>query len=100
MNLRNLVFVAILLSVAVYAQQDGGYQVRYASNLDPTGVAGGDSFINILNDGGIGAGIGSGTAATVTGSICVNVYAFDPTEEIVSCCSCPVTPDGLVSLSV
>jgi hypothetical protein len=29
----------------------------------------------------------------------VNVYVFDPQEETVSCCSCPVTPDGLVSLS-
>jgi hypothetical protein len=53
----------------------------------------GDGIINITN-----AGTLDGTDKT--GSICVNVYAFAPTEEIVSCCACRVTPNGLVSLSL
>jgi hypothetical protein len=80
--------------VVAYGQDDTPYQVKYASNLNI-----GDSVINITNTGANGAGLGSGTSASVTGAICVNVYAFDPREEIVSCCSCPVTPNGLVSLS-
>jgi hypothetical protein len=86
------------LAVSAYAQNpitaDSPYQVRYASNLTH-----GDSVINITNTGARGAGLASGTSASITGSICANVYVFDPSEEVVSCCSCPVTPNGLVSLS-
>jgi len=57
-------------------------QVAYAANLGS-----GDSFVNITNSG-------------TKGNICVNVYVFDPSEEMVACCACPVTPNALVSLSV
>jgi len=67
---------------------DDVYQIRYAANLNI-----GDSFVNFTN-----AGTLSGTDPS--GRICVNVYAFDPAEEIISCCSCLVTPNGLTSLSV
>jgi hypothetical protein len=70
------------------------FQVRYASNLNI-----GDSFINITNSGARGAGLGSGTSASTTGAICVNVYEFSADEQLVACCSCPVTPNGLVSFS-
>jgi hypothetical protein len=101
MNLRKLVFAAILSSVAAFAQpaatlDSSFYLVRYASNLQATG---GDSYINISNTGQFAAGIASGTTPVVAGTLCANVYAFGPDEEILSCCSCPVTPNGLVSLS-
>ena len=73
---------------------DTSFQVRYASNLNS-----GDSLINITNSGARGAGLAAGTSASTTGAICVNVYAFSPDEQMISCCSCPVTPNGLVSLS-
>src|SRR6185312_1900910 len=74
---------------------DGNFQVKSFSNLGS-----GDSVINISNTGAIGSVIASGTSASIAGSFCVNVYTFSPDEQEVSCCSCPVTPNGLVSLSV
>jgi hypothetical protein len=100
LSLRNfkLVSAVFVFACAAYSQPnatlDTPFQVRYASNLNI-----GDSVINITNTGARGAALPSGTSASITGAICVNVYAFSPDEQLISCCSCPVTPNGLVSLS-
>jgi len=62
---------------------DGPFQIRYAANLNI-----GDSVVNLTNSGASG------------NNICANVYTFDPAEELVSCCSCSITPNALQSLSV
>ena len=88
-----LMIVCFVLATAAYGQAIAGapadaFQVRYASNLNV-----GDSVINVTN---------AGTQNTSTGAltnICVNVYAFSPDEQLISCCSCVVTPNALVSLS-
>lgn len=67
------------------------FQVTYAAHLDQ-----GDSVVNFTNTGTLTLP----TGLTTTGNLCVNVYAFDPAEEMISCCSCLVTPNGLNSLSV
>jgi hypothetical protein len=89
---------AVAFAQAPLSSNDGPYQIRYASNIII-----GDSYIDISNDGAsmTTTTILSGTnTLAVSGSICVNAYAFDAAEEILSCCSCPLTPNGLVSLSV
>jgi hypothetical protein len=92
-----MIICAMAAAIAAYSQvsTDNAYQVRYASNLNI-----GDSVVNITNTGARGGvGLDSGTSASTSGAICVNVYAFSPDEQMISCCSCPVTPNGLVSLS-
>jgi hypothetical protein len=84
---------ALAFSAASWAQAIPGsptdaLQIAYAANLFQ-----GDSIFNITNAGTMGG------FATGTGNLCVNVYAFDPKEAMVSCCSCLITPDGLYSLS-
>ena len=99
MYLRNVLLAAAFTSIAAFAQNpisaDSPFQVRYAANLNI-----GESYINITNTGANGAALlGPGFGAQ-SGNICVNVYAFDPGEELISCCSCLVTPDQTVNLGV
>jgi hypothetical protein len=68
-------------------------QVSYKANLNV-----GESYIDISNKGTNGAPLLGPGIGTAIGNICVNVYAFDPNEELVSCCSCLITPDQTVNL--
>jgi hypothetical protein len=96
MRVRILIAVMILTGT-VFAQgwDSNPYLIGYAGNLNV-----GDALINITNSGLMGAALQSGSTANITGAVCANVYTFSPDEQMVSCCSCPVTPNGLRSLSV
>lgn len=78
--------VASAADPAVMAPEDA-YQLRYVSNLDV-----GDSVINLTNAGTQGG-------YDPSGAICVNVYAFSPTQAMVACCACYLSPNSLRSLS-
>ena len=92
----SLTLAAMTLSMVAFGQgQDHFFQVRYAANLTA-----GDSVINLTNTGANGAALNGPGFGGATGNICVNVYAFSPDEQLVSCCSCLITPNGLQSLSV
>jgi hypothetical protein len=75
------------ITLTVLAPVDS-FQVRYAANLNI-----GDSVINITNTGG-------NVSGNASQNICANLFTFDPAEELISCCACSVTPNGLQSLSV
>src|SRR5436190_23995183 len=92
--LTKLTLATISLSMVALAQNpvttDNFFQVRYASNLTQ-----GDSVVNFTNTGANGASLWGPGFGGAAGNICVNVYAFSPDEQLISCCSCLVTPNGL-----
>ena len=87
MHSNALLLSVALLPASLFAGPRYAFQV-----LDPGNLNVGDSVINITN-------AGSDTVGGSAASICANVYAFSPDEQLISCCSCEVTPNALVSLS-
>jgi len=86
------------------ATDGDGYQVQHfdvathvapsASGYGGPGNSGGsgDALVRIAN--------ASHSDTTQNGTLCAMIYVFDDNEEQQACCGCPVTPDGLRSLSV
>jgi len=71
------------------------YQTGYATNLNTLG----DSLVNLTNTGATAISYGNGVNVG-GGTICANIYVFDPNEEELDCCSCQITPNALQSISV
>jgi len=65
-----------------------------ASGYGGKGASGGvgDGLLRIVNGGDV--------APFQRGTLCAMVYVFDDIEEMQACCGCPVTPDGLRTMSV
>ena len=86
----NLLMGVALLSTVALAQVGpaDAYQVRYAANL-----AAGDSVVNLTNTGIV-------DGFDPAGDICANVYVFAEDQQLIACCSCPLTPNHLKTLSV
>ncbi len=111
MNMRVLVLAVVVLSMAAFAQTlpatdpyvnpaggaseaSGVFQLKYFN------VNYGSGQIILSNAGTLGGANFDVTSNDNSGTLCANVYSFDPNEEMQTCCSCPVTPNGLKSLSV
>jgi len=86
--------VAFAQNASVTAPSDR-FQVTYAANLNA-----GDSYVDITNTGATTNIMPTSQTVGASLNLCANVYTFDPAEELVSCCTCTVTPNGLQSLSV
>jgi len=70
-----------------------------ASGYGGHGASGGvgDGLVRIVNSSNLTV---SPPAFNQRGTICAMIYVFDDIEEMQACCGCPVTPDGLRTMSV
>jgi len=102
-----LAAVTVLCLVPVYAQSpdtvvtaphdSGSYEIGYYDNAN-MGLP--DAQMHVLNPGSTG-GLGSGSASTIAGGdLCANVYVFTPDQQMVECCSCKVSPNGMQGFSL
>src|SRR6185369_7628066 len=91
-----LVLAAVLIMAALplMAQTSSAYMVDYFSNNPGPGGAA-DQQLRLVNVGVYGTPLTS-----PVGDVCANVYVFDANQEMVACCSCRITPNGLLTLSV
>lgn len=61
-------------------------KVTYFSNANTTGAP--DATVLLTN------------VDTSGRTLCADIYVFDPNQEMSECCSCSITPNGLLTLSV
>jgi hypothetical protein len=69
------------------------YWVNYFANRNNT--AGFDQAVNITNPGVQGSPLSANE-----GELCANIYVFAADQQMTECCSCPITADGLLTLSL
>jgi hypothetical protein len=86
-SLLSTVALAAVPAPGIIGNPDS-YQIRYAANLGA-----GQSVVNITN-----AGTNGGN--DVTDYICANVYVFAEDQQLISCCTCDLSPNDLQTLSV
>src|SRR5208282_5340875 len=86
-TLLSLLAVALVLGVGTASAQDTFYDVGYFANANASGAP--SAQLRLTNDG-----------YDEAASLCANIYVFDTTEEMKECCSCEVTANGYLDLSV
>jgi hypothetical protein len=82
-----LIAVAVMLGGTALAQPgdtDYYFTTYFSGNAAPAP----DATLRIINDG------------VTSGTIYANIFVFDDSEELTQCCSCAITPDGLLSENV
>jgi hypothetical protein len=89
-----LVVLMVALATPSFSQvvASDSYQVNYYSGAD-----GGRGTVRVINTGQIGSPI---DPATKQGTICADIYVFDNNQEMLNCCGCKVTANGLLTFDV
>jgi len=91
--------ITLMLGGNAFAGVVGGdlsyYFVTYFSNANTSGAP--DATLRVINDGDFATTAPEGVE---NGYLWANIYVFDDSQEMRSCCACFVSADGLLSESV
>jgi len=71
----------------------GDNSVYFVTHFSNNVTAAPDGTVRVINDG-------TQATATLNGTLYADIYVFDDSEEMISCCSCQITADGLLAESV
>ncbi|HLK09761.1 MAG TPA: hypothetical protein VKW76_00090 [Candidatus Binatia bacterium] len=83
---------ALALSTApAAAQAPDVFEINYFANANTD--SGADATVRITNPGANGA-------PSPAGDLCALIYVFTADQQMAECCGCPVSPNGLRTLSV
>ena len=90
--------ITLMVGVNAFAQNVGDnsvYFVTYYSNANISGAP--DGTLRLINDGDQATEESEGVE---NGPLWADIYVFDDSQEMISCCSCYISADGLLSESV
>jgi hypothetical protein len=86
-TLLSLLAVALVLGLGTATAQDAYHDVGYFANANASGAP--SAHLRLTNDG-----------FYIAAPLCANIYVFDTAEEMQECCSCEITANGYLDLSV
>ena len=102
--MKKLLVLAALVAIAAIPSLaqgpvTGPYLVSYFSeNYGSVGVT--EGAVDIQNIRLVNFGAAGTPLTSPVGDVCANIYVFDANQEMVECCSCRITPNGVIRLSV
>jgi len=105
-TVASALFLASILVAAkeTHAQEPPWFLIHYydvaTSNSPSAAGYGGNGASGGVGDGLVRIVNGGDVATEQRGTLCAMIYVFDDLEEMQACCGCPVTPDGLRTMSV
>jgi len=93
----SLLCVCFASSASAQILADTHYYIGYYGNANMAGFP--DAQLNIVNPGSTG-GYSLSDLKTPIGDLCANIYVFTSDQEMVECCSCFISPNGQIQLSL
>ncbi|MGA7795342.1 MAG: hypothetical protein WCA19_20060 [Candidatus Acidiferrales bacterium] len=84
-----MLMLAITMMIGGTALAQGDNSVYFTTYFSGNNLSGApDATLRVINDG------------DTEGNLYASIYVFNDSQELTQCCSCPITPDGLLSESV